>query len=250
MHSFLLIGQSNMAGRGFLEEACPIETERIYTLINGRWQRMFRPINPDRSFSCVNLAESFAEQCAKEYGTDIGLICCADGGTQIDQWKPGELLYDNAVFHARLAQRTSVLSGVLWHQGESDCATLCRDTYKERLEQMMKQLRADLKQPDLPLLLGGLGDYLPNYPKADWQLNRYTVINDILKDMAEEWENTGYVSAEGLLPNSDQLHFNAKALHEFGLRYFAEYKKIFGTCLPVYGLNKDIDLIRSEMEKL
>lgn len=65
MHSFLLMGQSNMAGRGFLNEAHEIDTSRIYTLRNGQWQRMFRPINPDRSFSGVSLAESFAEGYAK-----------------------------------------------------------------------------------------------------------------------------------------------------------------------------------------
>ena len=32
----------------------------------------------------------------------------------------GELLFDNAVFNAKLAQRTSVISGVLWHRGEAD----------------------------------------------------------------------------------------------------------------------------------
>ena len=61
MDSFLLIGQSNMAGRGSLKEAPAIDTSHIYTLRNGRWQRMFRPINPDRHFSGTNLAESFAE---------------------------------------------------------------------------------------------------------------------------------------------------------------------------------------------
>ena len=50
MHSFLLIGQSNMAGRGYLHESREIDTSRIYTLRNGRWQPMFRPINPDRDF--------------------------------------------------------------------------------------------------------------------------------------------------------------------------------------------------------
>ena len=64
MHSILLIGQSNMAGRGFLNEAPEINTERIYTLINGRWQAMFRPINHDRRTSGTNLAESFAESSA------------------------------------------------------------------------------------------------------------------------------------------------------------------------------------------
>ena len=70
IHSFLLIGQSNMAGRGRLDEAIEVDTEHIKVLRNGRWQGMFRPINPDRSFSGVNLAESFAERYAQKYGVD------------------------------------------------------------------------------------------------------------------------------------------------------------------------------------
>ncbi|MBQ2401175.1 MAG: hypothetical protein II311_04070, partial [Lachnospiraceae bacterium] len=34
---------------------------------------------------------------------------------------PGELLYDHAVMQSKLAQRTSEIAGILWHQGESDC---------------------------------------------------------------------------------------------------------------------------------
>lgn len=36
MHSFLLIGQSNMAGRGKLSEATAVDSSRIYTLRNKR----------------------------------------------------------------------------------------------------------------------------------------------------------------------------------------------------------------------
>lgn len=46
IHSFLLIGQSNMAGRGFLNEAVDVDNSHIKILRNGRWQKMFRPINP------------------------------------------------------------------------------------------------------------------------------------------------------------------------------------------------------------
>jgi len=96
MHSFLLIGQSNMAGRGYLNEAPEIDTSRIYTLRNGRWMKMFRPINPDRSFSGTSLAESFAEAYSKKHGVDVGLICCADGGTKLEQWMPGVITDDEA----------------------------------------------------------------------------------------------------------------------------------------------------------
>lgn len=36
MKSILLIGQSNMAGRGFLDSVNPIIDERIFMLRNGR----------------------------------------------------------------------------------------------------------------------------------------------------------------------------------------------------------------------
>ena len=49
-----------------------------------------------RSFSGVSLAESFAEKYAEKYQVDVGLICCADGGTSLEQWEVGGLLFDNA----------------------------------------------------------------------------------------------------------------------------------------------------------
>ena len=140
MHSFLLIGQSNMAGRGFLNEAREIDTKRLWVLRNGRWQRLYRPVNGDRPFSGVCLAESFAEAYSKKYDVDVGLIPCADGGTQLDQWCVGSLLYDNAVSQARLAQRTSTIAGVLWHQGEGDCGERFYPTYAARFQMMLEQL--------------------------------------------------------------------------------------------------------------
>ena len=44
MKSILLVGQSNMAGRGFMTEVEPIINERIKVLKNGRWQFMEEPI--------------------------------------------------------------------------------------------------------------------------------------------------------------------------------------------------------------
>ena len=39
-------------------------------------------------------------------------------------------------------------------------------------------------------------------------------------------KNVGFVSAEGLTANSDNLHFNSRALREFGLRYFEGDKRV------------------------
>ena len=48
MHSILIIGQSNMAGRGFINEVEPIKNDKLYVLRNGRWRSMYTPVNPDR----------------------------------------------------------------------------------------------------------------------------------------------------------------------------------------------------------
>ena len=44
IHSFLLIGQSNMAGRGDIGDVAPIANPSLRVLRNGRWQRMFVPV--------------------------------------------------------------------------------------------------------------------------------------------------------------------------------------------------------------
>lgn len=250
MHSFLLIGQSNMAGRGFLAEAVPVDTSRIYILRNGRWQKMFRPINPDRGHSGSNLAERFAECYAKAHDVDVGLICCADGGSALEQWMPGSLLYDHALMNAKLAQRTSTLAGILWHQGESDCTSQRRLVYQENLIQMLRKLRQDLGLPKLPVLLGGLGNFLVDCPTKELDLKLAPFINEALEAAAKELEDTAFVPATGLGSNPDLLHFSAVALYEFGQRYFAEYEKLIQNRAPIQSPVTESDTLRSEIELL
>ena len=108
VHSFLLIGQSNMAGRGDLKAVVPIRDPHIKMLRNGRWQNMSEPINYDRPFAGVGLAASFAMAwCEKHPGEEIGLIPCADGGSSLDEWMPGTALFDHMAAQVKLAQRIS-----------------------------------------------------------------------------------------------------------------------------------------------
>lgn len=226
IESFLLIGQSNMAGRGFLEEAVPVDSTHIQMLRNGCWQPMHRPINPDRWYAGVSLAESFAECYAREHKVDVGLIPCADGGSSLEQWRVGGILFDHACYMAELAARTSKIMGILWHQGESDCSNELHPLYRDRLNDILEAFRERLKLHDVPILVGGLGDYLSNYPNPEFQ--NYVHINKALRDLADTNPRIGFVSAEGLFPNPDNLHFNAKSLHEFGIRYYKEFLELEG----------------------
>ena len=225
IHAFLMIGQSNMAGRGFLNEAEPIQNDRIRVLKNGRWQPFFTPVNFDRPFAGISLAESFADAYSRDRGVTVGLIPCADGNTCLEDWKAGGLLFDHAVLQTRLAARTSRIAGILWHQGEGDCGAGRYPLYEERLTKILKSLREELDLYETPVLLGGLGDFLTDYAGSD-DMKNYCFINQSLKRMAEKDRRIGFVSAEGLTANLDKLHFNAASLREFGRRYYREFEKV------------------------
>ena len=225
VHSFLLIGQSNMAGRGLANEVEPIVGDNLKVLRNGRWQPMCVPVNYDRAYAGICLAESFAQAYARDHGVTVGLIPCADGGTALYQWSKGGLLYDHAVMQAKLASRTSTITGVLWHQGESDCEPDRYATYAERFQIVMDDFRKDLDLYDVPFLLGGLGDYFEKSTYEDIK-KYYPSINAQLKSVAATNKMTGYVPAEGLSCNDDMLHFDAKSLREFGLRYYQVFQTL------------------------
>lgn len=223
IHSILIIGQSNMGGRGYPADVDPIKNPDILVNRNGRWRPMYVPVNPDRITSGINLVESFADRYQKEKGVQVGIIPCADGGTSLDQWAVGSLLFDHACYMAKLAQRTSTIAAVLWHQGESDCGDSNYPLYEEKMLKILDGFRDRLGLHDVPFLLGGLGDFLTKFPGSDVFGRNYKHVNEALKRITTKRERVGFVSAEGLGSNPDFMHFSAQALREFGIRYYEEF---------------------------
>ena len=222
LSSFLLIGQSNMSGRGILNADNRIFDARILRLVNGRWQTMWEPLSADRVFAGASLAPAFALEYLKQTGEQVGLMPASDGGSSIDEWQPGEALYDHAVSEARLAMRISDIKAILWHQGEADCNPARAAVYAPKFLHMFRTLKKDLQLPDIRIYVGGLGDYLPKC-EFDPNLAHYDGMNTVLRTLAAENDDIRYVSAEGLTSNDDHLHFNTESLREFGKRYFAAF---------------------------
>ncbi len=226
--SFLMIGQSNMAGRGEFGEVSRIENENCFMLRMGRWQPMSEPINPDRDIfnilfhSGVSLAASFADSVQKHENCKVGLIPCADGGTMIEQWLPDTELFDHAVFQTKLALRNSNLGGIIWHQGESDC---CGDLekYKENLILVMKAFRKELNAENIPIIMGELSN---NIDKKYACATKTQEMNEVIHAVANELDLCAVASSEGLEIKPDGLHFNSASLRILGERYFEEYLKL------------------------
>ena len=230
IRSFLMIGQSNMAGRGEIGDVEPIVNPDCFLLRMGRWQKMSEPINPDRAifngeFRCgIGLAASFADQLSRECKMQVGLIPCADGGTSIDQWMPGELLFDHAVMQTRLAMRTSQFSGILWHQGESDCnddESLL--AHKAKFVTMITALRRELNAEEVPLIIGELSHC---YDPARGLEDRPMRMNEAYRTLEKELPFCKVASAKGLNMKADGLHFNASSCRVFGERYFEKWLEL------------------------
>lgn len=217
LHVYLLIGQSNMAGRAPFSDAEAGVVDRCYLLNGkGKWEPAKNPLNRHSTIrkglgmQKMNPGYGFARSMLKkERGIAIGLVVNAKGGSRIDQWKKGTRFYSEAVRRAKEAQKTGTLKGILWHQGESDMKTA--DGYLEKLKTLIEDLRKDLGVPGLPFVAGQINDGKP--------------INDQIAQLPAEVSGTGFASSEGLKA-MDRWHFGTEAMKLLGQRYAEAMQKL------------------------
>lgn len=214
---FLLIGQSNMAGRGAVEPQDQVPHPRVF-MMNKKyaWVPAVDPVHYDKPERIgVGLGSTFARVIADERpDAAIGLIPAAFGGTSLDEWKPGGPLYNNALDRAKEAMAQGKLAGILWHQGESDAAPELAATYPERFTAMLAQLRKDLGAEEVPVVVGEIGRFVVGGE----------AINAALAKVPASVPRCALVSAEGLTDKGDQLHFDTASFRELGRRYAEAWK--------------------------
>ena len=238
---FLLMGQSNMAGFGCVRPDDPwqpgdhhpapgvlvlggqgnLKSPRPY----GRtcWRPAVHPLHLNQKSAAFGLGLPFALRLRQEMpDCMIGLIPCAWGGAPIDHLGTGSQLYANAVRRARFATRSGTLAGVLWHQGETDAdSESAAPAHAGKLSALMAGLRRDLSSPQLPFLIGDLGDFADERRKPA-AVQRRNIVRSGLRRIAAEDPHAAFVESAGL-PGVDMVHFGRDALVEFGNRYATAY---------------------------
>jgi hypothetical protein len=223
LHLYLLMGQSNMAGRGEFgpEDKSPHARVLMFTLA-GQWEPALEPITHDKpTLLGVGPGLAFGKAMAeKAPGVTIGLVSCAFGGTPLRRWQHGGDLYSNAVQRATLAMRDGTLRGMLWHQGESDSGAATNAlSYGDRLAKMVQDIRADLAAPNLPFVAGQIGEFL--YDRGPEHTPYARVVNEAIAKLPEKIPAAGCVPSKGLNHKGDVLHFGAESQRELGRRYAA-----------------------------
>ena len=223
MDIFLLIGQSNMAGRapilledkGVIDDCMLLNDKDIWEPAKVPFNR-YSTIRKGLGMQKLNPGYGFVKtMLEKGVSSSIGLVVNAKGGSKIAQWKKGTKFYKDAVRRTKAAMKKGNLVGIIWHQGESDS----KDTnYLGKLKELIANLRKDLGNEKLPFVAGQVFYHAKTK-------NNTKLINDQLVKLPTQVPFTQCVKSEGLT-TIDNTHFDNRSQKTLGKRYAAAMIKL------------------------
>lgn len=216
LHIYLLIGQSNMAGRADYTSEDSDAIPRSYLLDQqNEWVPAKNPLNIYSSIrgelSKQKLGPGYTfvkTMLEKDCTISIGLVVNAKGGSNITEWDRGDSFYEEAVRRTRVAMKTGTLKGILWHQGESD---ISRRDYLYGLISLVSHLRKDLRTPDLPFIAGQI------YEREE-QSQETKQLNAQIAELPLHLPHTSFATSQGLT-TLDDWHFDSASTKILGIRY-------------------------------
>ena len=232
---FLLVGQSNMKGRGLIDPK-PVTNERnlFFHPKQQQWNISRDPLHsagtPDLIDGSDNAGTgpgmSFAMTLLeKRPEMAVGLIPAAVGGAPINSYKT--TLFDRSLMLMAEGRKQSPLKteikAILWLQGESDATESGCLTYEEKLLDLVDRYRKELKNPELPFIACTIGSFI--HPHKRFTHSRE--INEILLRLPSKRKHTACIDARDLaVTTGDKLHYCKDAQIEIGKRFAAAYLKL------------------------
>ncbi|QNK55800.1 sialate O-acetylesterase [Paenibacillus sp. PAMC21692] len=241
---YLLAGQSNMEGVGkLIETERPSQWVRCFYL-DDQWgiakdplcwfneasdpvhwrvpenrkeeaarnERLFREFG-------AGLGISFGKAMKKYSNVPIGLLLCAHGGTDMEQWAQAGLSDGGRSLYGSMLRRINAVGGkvkaCLWYQGESDAADWDKAAvYQQRFISLIEALRRDSGQPELPILYAQLNTWLG-------EADVFPAWNGIQLDQLHLEGDLSHVALVTTidLSLSDAIHLSTPALKKLGKRF-------------------------------
>ena len=242
---FILAGQSNMDGCGKL-----VDCERPSPMVrcfyyDDRWGVAEDPLcryneaaDPvhwgldvteqnreqwaqfDRDFRVAGagLGVRFGKEIHRRHGVPVGLLACSHGGTSMDQWSPDLAHLGGRSLYGSLLRRVKAVggkvAGCLWYQGESDANAEAAPVFRERLAKLIRSIRRDLGQPELPFLQVQLGPFYGEPADAFPEWNRVQAEQIAVES---DLPNVATVAAIDL-ELSDAIHVGTAGQKTIGVR--------------------------------
>lgn len=272
---WVLAGQSNMEGYGLLDDpGLDVEIDpRVISLgSDGEWRLAEEPLHwlwesytpvhasinksfmadeSEKQLSTIEHASrhrevrvngaglglAFGKERTDAIGSNVALIPCAHGGTEIELWMPGfsglpadslETLYGSMIDRIKRAKQLSgfELKGVLWYQGESDADTCQSDSYAQKLTHFIESVRKDVGDPDLLFVIIQLGKFITSNDPA--RRTHWNSLRETQRIIANQTSNTGLVTTLDL-SICDEIHLDTQSLYRLGRRISSAVKRDFAT---------------------
>ncbi len=231
---FLLAGQSNMEGAGTVGPQDTITHPRILTMSKeGEWLYAKEPIHKHSNGNKgLDNGLSFARTLLKSVPDDvsIAIIPTAMGGSALNNWiiddeYRGMHLWSNMKSKIRATEKDGVFKGMLWHQGESDAKPDRIPVYDKKFHQFLENVRKEVKNPDMPAVLGEVGKFQTHRPlwiQFNKEITRMANVDPLLK----------VIKTDDLSDKGDQVHFDAEGQRIMGIRYARKMAKLLNLPEP------------------
>lgn len=219
---FPLAGQSNMVSRADADGSGPWpERVRFVTRSGDLVAPSAEIATPEGNGGPFLIAKRFAADfLAERPGDALVFVPGAVGGTSFwnHRWNPGDDLYDNLVDLTKgvLAAHPDWRLRALLFQGfETDAANrMPATTFRRALDRFVRAIRADLGDPDLPIVFGELP---PAFVDAEPD---HAAIRDAVAAATGRIPWTAVASSrEPARADDDGLHYSTAGLLAIGSRY-------------------------------
>jgi len=247
-HIYLAFGQSNMDGAAAIENQDKVGVDarfKVMSAVNctddrtrqvGKWTTATPPLV--RCRTGLGILDYFGRTMVQELpsGIKIGIVPVAVPGSDIalfDKVNYGSYVttapswmkdvinsyggnpYARLVEVAKLAQKEGVIKGILFHQGETNTNNT---EWKNKVANVVKNLKADLTLGDVPFLAGEL------LASTGACCGSHNVEVNKLPSVIT---NAHVISSAGLV-GSDAAHFSPASYREFGKRYAQKMIELLG----------------------
>lgn len=224
---YLLIGQSNMAGRATMIAADSADIPGVW-LLNAAGEpepakaplNRYSTIRKSMKMQQIGPGVSFGETMSRRTGNKILLVVNARGGSSIMSWLPdneSDRYLEKAESRAKEALKHGRLCGILWHQGETDVQQSTPE-YAEKFAEIVAHLQSELNAADVPVVVGEIGRWGWEAPENIQAFN-----DSVLNRACQLVPGCVKVSSDGLLrlypDNEKDPHFCRDAQLELGKRY-------------------------------
>lgn len=201
----------------------PGSTNNTYGIDAGVLAAASGPLQMTSPSSGVSPALSFARRIldTTPAARTVIIVACASGGTRLigddAEWNPNGTVGNGGARYADMVSMTLAalarnpqnrVRGLLWAQGESDRSLVMDQTYPAAFETMLTQLRTDISEAALPVILIGpmpddTSNAQPVFIQTQERLDQDSGHSTALQRVHYVARPTGYLSADGTHPEAE-----------------------------------------------